>query len=226
MSNANSVVATFDSHDRAEDAIRELQKSGFDMKKLSIVGKDYQTEENVVGYYTTGDRMLYWGKLGGFWGLLLGSAFFWVAAQIGVSAANGVVTLNGTVGTYAEKWAVERAAQRVHEVKGIAEENTVRLDGLHARTDAENAETAPTSLKWHVWLPNDIQAIVSHGWVTLKGQVNWEYQRSAAHDSVCFLPGMKGVTNEISLKPKAQPTAIKDAIEKALVLAPRLTPGM
>ena len=82
MLNTNSVVAIFDSHDRAEDAIRELQKDGFDMKKLSIVGKDYHTEENVVGYYNAGDRMLYWGKLGafwgGFWGLLLGSAFFWV----------------------------------------------------------------------------------------------------------------------------------------------------
>ncbi len=82
MSDKNSVVAFFESHDRAEDAIRELQKSGFDMKKLSIVGKDYHTEEHVVGYYTTGDRMKYWGKLGafwgGFWGLLFGSAFFWV----------------------------------------------------------------------------------------------------------------------------------------------------
>ena len=80
MSNTNSVVATFTSHDQAENAIRELQKDGFDMKKLSIVGKDYQTEEQVVGYYNTGDRMLYWGKLGafwgGFWGLLFGSAFF------------------------------------------------------------------------------------------------------------------------------------------------------
>ncbi|MGP0068618.1 MAG: general stress protein [Isosphaeraceae bacterium] len=82
MSDKNSVVAVFESHDRAEDAIRELQKGGFDMKKLSIIGKDYHTEEDVVGYYTTGDRMLYWGKLGafwgGFWGLLLGSAVFWV----------------------------------------------------------------------------------------------------------------------------------------------------
>ena len=83
MSNTNSVVAVFESHDQAEDAIRELQKDGFDMKKLSIVGKDYHTEEHVVGYYTTGDRMAYWGKLGafwgGFWGLsLFGSAFFWV----------------------------------------------------------------------------------------------------------------------------------------------------
>jgi uncharacterized membrane protein len=82
MSTTNSVVAVFGSHDQAEDAVRELQKDGFDMKKLSIVGKDYHTEEHVVGYYTAGDRMLYWGKLGafwgGFWGLLFGSAFFWV----------------------------------------------------------------------------------------------------------------------------------------------------
>jgi uncharacterized membrane protein len=82
MSNTNSVVAVFEAHDQAEKAIRELQKDGFDMTKLSIVGKDYHTEEHVTGYYTTGDRMLYWGKLGafwgGFWGLLLGSAFFWV----------------------------------------------------------------------------------------------------------------------------------------------------
>ena len=82
MSTTNSVVSVFASHDQAEDAIRELQKDGFDMKKLSIVGKDYHTDEHVVGYYTTGDRMLYWGKVGafwgGFWGLLLGSAFFWV----------------------------------------------------------------------------------------------------------------------------------------------------
>ena len=82
MSDKNSVVAIFESHAQAEDAIRELQKDGFDMKKLSIIGKDYHTEENVVGYYNAGDRMKYWGKLGafwgGFWGILFGSAFFWL----------------------------------------------------------------------------------------------------------------------------------------------------
>ena len=82
MSQTNSVVAVFESHGQVEEAIRELQKDGFDMKKLSIVGKDVHTEEHVVGYYNAGDRMLYWGQLGaswgGFWGLLVGSAFFWV----------------------------------------------------------------------------------------------------------------------------------------------------
>lgn len=78
--NKNSVVAIYESHLQAEEAIGDLQKSGFDMTKLSIVGKDYHTEEHVVGYYNTGDRMKYWGKhgafWGGLWGLLLGSAFF------------------------------------------------------------------------------------------------------------------------------------------------------
>ncbi len=82
MSDQNSVVAVFASHEKAEAAVRELQTSGFDMKKLSIVAKDYHTEEHVVGYYNAGERMAYWGKLGalwgGFWGMLFGSAFFWV----------------------------------------------------------------------------------------------------------------------------------------------------
>jgi uncharacterized membrane protein len=80
MTKTNSVVAIYDTHSQAEEAVKNLQKSGFDMKKLSIVGKDYHTDEHVVGYYNTGDRMKYWGKLGaiwgGFWGLLFGAAFF------------------------------------------------------------------------------------------------------------------------------------------------------
>jgi len=80
MSEKNVVVATFNAHTEAEAAVKELQESGFPMKKLSIIGKDYHTEEHVVGYYNTGDRMKYWGKLGAFWGgiwgLLFGAAFF------------------------------------------------------------------------------------------------------------------------------------------------------
>jgi hypothetical protein len=80
MTENNSVVAIFKSHIEAETAVKELQQAGFDMKKLSIVGRDYHTDEDVVGYYNSGDRMKYWGKLGafwgGFWGLLFGSAFF------------------------------------------------------------------------------------------------------------------------------------------------------
>jgi uncharacterized membrane protein len=84
MTDTNAVIAVYDTHPAAEDAVKELQKSGFDMKKLSVVGKDYHTDERVVGYYNAGDRMSYWGKWGafwgGFWGLLFGAAFFWVPA--------------------------------------------------------------------------------------------------------------------------------------------------
>jgi uncharacterized membrane protein len=80
MAKNNAVVGVYDSHTRAEASIKELQRSGFDMKKLSIVGKDYHTEEHVIGYYNAGDRMKVWGKLGAFWGglwgMLFGSAFF------------------------------------------------------------------------------------------------------------------------------------------------------
>ena len=78
MAQNSAVVAIYNSHTEAEASIKELQRSGFDMKKLSIVGKDYHTEEQVVGYYNAGDRMKFWGKLGGFWGLLFGSAFFMI----------------------------------------------------------------------------------------------------------------------------------------------------
>jgi hypothetical protein len=82
MNKNNSIVAIYPSHTVAEAAIKELQQSGFDMKKLSIVGRDYHTDEHVVGYYNTGDRMKVWGKTGAFWGglwgFLFGSAFFWI----------------------------------------------------------------------------------------------------------------------------------------------------
>jgi uncharacterized membrane protein len=96
MSEKNSIVAIFASHNGAEDAVRGLQKSGFDMKKLSIVGKDYHTDEHVVGYYNTGDRMMYWGKLGAFWGglwgMLFGSAFFFIPGIGPLLVAGPLVT--------------------------------------------------------------------------------------------------------------------------------------
>ena len=82
MTDTNAVIAVYDTHSSADEAVKELQKAGFDMKKLSVVGKDYHTEDHVVGYYNAGGRMKHWGKLGAFWGglwgLLFGAAFFWV----------------------------------------------------------------------------------------------------------------------------------------------------
>jgi len=110
MTNPNAIVAIYDSHAQAEEAVSQLKRAGFDMTKLSIVGKDYHTEENVIGYYHAGDRMKYWGKMGafwgGFWGLLFGAAFFFVpgigpvlvagplAAAI-VGALEGAVVVGG-----------------------------------------------------------------------------------------------------------------------------------
>jgi hypothetical protein len=96
MSEKSSIVAILESHNEAEDAVRELQQSGFDMKTLSIVGRDYHTDEHVVGYYNSGDRMVYWGKQGAFWGglwgMLFGSAFFFVPGLGPLLVAGPLVT--------------------------------------------------------------------------------------------------------------------------------------
>ena len=96
MNKNNSIVAIYPSHTAAEAAVKELQHSGFDMQKLSIVGRDYHTDEHVVGYYNTGDRMKVWGKSGafwgGFWGLLFGSGFFWIPGLGPILAAGPVVS--------------------------------------------------------------------------------------------------------------------------------------
>ena len=95
MSTQNSVVASYATHSEADKAVKELQRGGIDMHKLSILGKGYHTDEQVVGYYNTGDRMKYWGKVGafwgGFWGLLFGSAFFMIPGLGPILAAGPVV---------------------------------------------------------------------------------------------------------------------------------------
>jgi hypothetical protein len=95
MTNDNSVVAVYRTHEEADQAVKELQRDGVDMHKLSIVGKGYHTDENPVGYYNTGDRMKYWGKVGafwgGFWGLLFGSAFFMIPGLGPILAAGPIV---------------------------------------------------------------------------------------------------------------------------------------
>ena len=138
------------------------------------------------------------------------------ASNIGVSVNDGVVTLSGTVPTYAEKWAAEKAAGRVAGVKAIAEELQVKLFGPHQRNDTEIAEAAAQSIKWHVWVPIGIQTTVEKGWVTLQGEVSWDFQRKAAFDAVRYLPGVVGASNDITVKPTVQPSAVKEAIEKAL----------
>ena len=138
------------------------------------------------------------------------------ASDINVATHDGIVTLSGTVPHYAEKLAAERATQRVEGVKAIAEEMEVHPTQAFERKDSDIAQAVVNSLRWHVWVPSQIQATVENGWVSLTGCVTWGFQRNAAEDCVRYLPGVKGVRNDVLLKPSAQPTAVKDAIEKAL----------
>ncbi len=138
------------------------------------------------------------------------------ATDIKVCTKDGVVTLSGSVPHYAEKQAAERATQRVEGVKAIAEELQVNLTGIHQRADSEIAQSVVDGLKWHVWIPSHVQAVVEKGWVTLTGEVTWGFQRQSAEDAIRFQSGVKGVSNNITLKPTVQATSVKDVIEKAL----------
>ena len=139
------------------------------------------------------------------------------AARIGVEVKNGVVTLAGQVDSYAEKWNAERAAQRVAGVKAMATELKVHLTSLSQRTDADIAEAAENVLEWTSSLPaGAVQVMVEGGWVTLSGDVDWQYQRQAATDSVRYLMGVTGVSDQIGIKPSLTATAVKSDIEAAL----------
>jgi osmotically-inducible protein OsmY len=139
------------------------------------------------------------------------------AAQIGVEVKAGVVTLAGHVGSYTEKWKAESAAQRVAGVKGLAIEMDVRLEGTSKRTDADIAESADNILQWTTNLPADsVKVMVEGGWVTLSGQVDWEYQKRSATGTVRDLLGVRGVSNQIIIKPIASSSAVKADIEAAL----------
>ena len=139
------------------------------------------------------------------------------AAQIGVEVNDGVVTLAGHVGTYSEKWDAERAVQRVSGVKALAVEIDVKLFGANERTDADIARSAENVLEWTTYCPRDsIKVMVEKGWLTLSGTVDWEYQRLAIAGAVRYLMGVKGISDQITIKPKLSSYAVKADIEAAL----------
>lgn len=139
------------------------------------------------------------------------------AADIGVAAEHGVVTLTGHVADYMQKKAAERAAWRVKGVKGIAQKIEVRFPGDKKWNDDEIAQRAIDILAWNAVIPKDsVRVRVSNGWVTLSGNVNWNYQRQAAENEVLKLGGVKGVTNSVSLAPVAQAGDVKRRIQDAL----------
>jgi osmotically-inducible protein OsmY len=138
-------------------------------------------------------------------------------SHIGVIVMDGIVTLTGTVGFWAEKSAAEKATQRVFGVKAVANEIEIKLPTSYVRTDADIARAVVNAFEWHVYLPRDrIKVSVEKGWITLKGEVDWQYQKTAANDTVRHLWGVKGVHNEITIKPRVSPENVKQRIVAAM----------
>ena len=138
--------------------------------------------------------------------------------EIGVMVKDGVVTLTGWVDSYPKRWAAEEAAHRVRGVRAVANDIEVRLPGDAERTDADIAAAAARVLEWHALVPkNQIKTTVSKGWVTLTGEVEWQFQRDEAERVVRNLIGVKGVINQITVKPQVTPSGLKEKIEEALL---------
>ena len=138
--------------------------------------------------------------------------------HIGVSVSDGIVTLAGTVPTYVEKFAAEKAAQRVFGVKAIVEKIEVKLSSAFEKNDQDIANAILTQFQWNVQIPDNlIKVNVEKGWIKLSGEVDWDFQRKAAEKAVRGLAGVKGVSNNITLKLKnVQPDIVKQKIEEAL----------
>lgn len=139
------------------------------------------------------------------------------AAHIGVAVDDGVVTLSGHVASYAEKVAAEQAVKRVKGVRAIAEELDVRYPSDKKTADDEIAVRAVNILQWNAVVPaSRIQLKVQNGWVTLMGEVDWQFERSAAETEIRKLSGVSGVINNITIKPKILIADVKKRIEDAL----------
>jgi osmotically-inducible protein OsmY len=138
--------------------------------------------------------------------------------EIGVIAKDGVVTLTGWVDSYLKRWAAEEAAHRVRGVRAVADDIEVRLPFTPGRTDADIAAAVARALEWDSSVPADkIDVTVSKGWVTLKGEVEWQYQKEDAERVARRVAGVVGVRNLIIVKPRVSPSELKQKIEQALI---------
>jgi osmotically-inducible protein OsmY len=138
------------------------------------------------------------------------------ADDIAVSVKDGVVALAGYVKSFVDKYEAEAAAKRVNGVVGVANDIEVRLPGVDQRPDPDIARDAVGAIKSQLPISWErIKVVVKDGWVTLEGQFEWQYQRSTAEMAVRRIRGVKGVTNSIVLKPRAEPTEIKRKIQEA-----------
>jgi osmotically-inducible protein OsmY len=137
--------------------------------------------------------------------------------DVAVGVRDGIVTLAGFVDSYADKWRAERMASQVKGVRAVVNDIQVRLPSASQRPDPELARAVVDALRWNILVPHDrIQVVVEDGWVTLKGEVDWFYQREEAEKSVRNLTGVKGVSNLITLAAKPIPTDVKKRLVEAL----------
>jgi osmotically-inducible protein OsmY len=137
--------------------------------------------------------------------------------DIAVGVRDGVVTLAGFVDSYADKWRAERVVSKVRGVKAVANDVEVKLPSHARRPDPELARAAVNALQWNILVPHDkIQVIVEDGWITLKGEVPWFYQREEAERAVRNLAGVKGVSNLITVALSPTPTNVKQRITESL----------
>jgi len=138
-------------------------------------------------------------------------------SEVGVAAKGGVVTLTGAVSSVAMKFAAIRAAERVAGVKALAEDLVVDVPSIFKRSDTEIAHAAVAALTWNAEVPSDrIKVRVDDGWLILDGELDWEFQRSAATKSVRSMTGVRGVTNNLKLKPHAFAPDVRDRIQAAI----------
>ena len=144
------------------------------------------------------------------------------AAQIGVSVDKGAVSLLGAVDTYAEKWAAEDATKRVSGVCTVKQDLTVKIRADHQRSDSEISSAVQSALRWNVFVPQAITAKVDNGFVTLEGQVKWNFERDAAEHAVRYLTGVVGVYDFITLKPQTSAVQVREKIEAALLRQARV----
>jgi osmotically-inducible protein OsmY len=139
------------------------------------------------------------------------------ASDIAISTKNGVVTLAGFVKSFTDKYEAEAAAKRVAGVMGVANDLEVRMPGVDERPDPDIARDAVAAVKGQLPISSEnIKVIVKNGWVTLEGEVEWQYQRQTAENAVRRIKGVKGVSNTILLRPRAEPTEVKRKIQEAL----------
>jgi osmotically-inducible protein OsmY len=138
------------------------------------------------------------------------------ATRIAVAVHDGAVTLTGSVPSYWQKIEAESAAKRVSGVRAVANELKVEVPSLHKRDDVDIAEAASRSLKWHSDLPETIKVTVEHGWVTLSGTVEWQFQRDEAERAVKWISGVIGVSNTITIKSAPKVADVRDRIRREL----------